>query len=161
MSEGRWGIALLLVLSVAGVARAEQPGAKTEGTGDDKTRWAAPKVEAPVLPAQPVKARPLAETPTAPRGYLTLQAVSTKDGEAVIKTADGTRLLKPGDPLGTDVVKEVAEGLIVLQRPAQPGRQGGESTVVVRFDAQGRPQVRIYYAEDPTPVEPPETHGAR
>jgi hypothetical protein len=95
------------------------------------------------------------------RGYMTLEAVSTKDGEAVIKTADGTRLLRPGDPLGTDVVKAITEGVIVLERRAQPGRPGGESTVVVRFDARGRPKVQIYYAEDPTRVEPPESRRAR
>jgi hypothetical protein len=74
-----------------------------------------------------------------------------------VKTADGTRSLKPGDPLGSDVVKAVEEGLLVLERPAVPGRPGGKATVVVRFDAQGRPSVRIYHEEDPTRVEPRET----
>jgi hypothetical protein len=95
---------------------------------------------------------PPASAKTSP--YLSLRAVSLADGEARVQTADGALTLRPGDLLGTDVVRAVDTGVIVLDRKAAPGAKGGDARVVVRFDGQGKPSVRIYHTEDPTRVEP-------
>jgi hypothetical protein len=85
--------------------------------------------------------------------YLGLRAMSVADGEARIQTKDGVRTLRAGDLLGRDVVHAIDTGVLVLERKAAPGAKGGDARVVIRFDAQGKPTVRIYHLEDPTRVE--------
>ncbi len=122
------------------------------------TRWARPDEEAPSLSSGDVKARVVEPSATeAKSGYAGLRALATAEGEARLQLADGEqRTLRPGDQLGADVVQAVDEGLLVLFRPQQGGRAGGESTVVIRFDTQGHPSVRVYYTSDPVPAAPPE-----
>lgn len=151
---------LLGVLAAARVARAQEPPPPPapEAAAGEGAQWRAPETLPPVLPKGPVKMRPPvadAKAAAAPSRYASLLAVSTKDGEAILKTLQGDVTVRPGDALSGDTVKAVAEGMLVLRRPAVPGKPGGESTVVLRFDAQGKPSVRIYYAGDPTPAEPP------
>jgi hypothetical protein len=47
----------------------------------------------------------------------------------------------------------VDTGVLVLDRKAAPGAKGGDARVVIRFDGQGKPSVRVYHVEDPTRVE--------
>jgi len=119
-------------------------------------KWVQPEYVAPTTPSGPVRAR--LAPPPARRGaaspYLTLRALSTKEGEARIQTADGPRTLRRGDRLGEDVVKDVDENVLVLFRPGAPDRPGGDLTVVLRFGPGGQPSVRIYHTEDPTRVAP-------
>lgn len=124
---------------------------------DPNVRWAPPPAAAPQLPTGPVRAPRDVSTPTPSARtslYLSLRAVSLADGEARVQTADGALTLRPGDLLGTDIVRAVDTGVIVLDRKAAPGAKGGDARVVVRFDGQGKPSVRIYHMEDPTRVEP-------
>lgn len=158
----------LLFLAAAGgaaAAVAQEPSPSPSGVPQDvgdgtQTRWAQPEFIPPTAPTGPVKARlvppPTPRTQTSP--YLGMRALSTKEGEARLQTGDGPRTLRPGDRLGADVVKAVDEGLLVLFRPAAPGRPGGDATVVMRFDAAGQPSVRIYHTEDPTRAEPRQVH---
>ena len=147
-------IVTALLLVGGGSAWAQVP-VPTEN--DPNAQWAQPPVEAPRLPSGRVAARrdtaaPAVSGTASP--YLSLRAVSVTDGEARVQTADGALTLRPGDRLGTDVVRAVDTGVIVLDRKAAPGAKGGDARVVVRFDGQGKPAVRIYYTEDPTRVEP-------
>jgi hypothetical protein len=86
-----------------------------------------------------------------------MTARSVVEGEARVVLADVERVVRPGDLLGGDTVRSVAEGLIVLDRPAAAGQAGGPATVVVRFEADGRARVRVYHEQDPTPVKAPRT----
>lgn len=156
----RCSLRILAALFLAAVGvHAEEPlkpptdPAPREGT---QTKWARPEPTSPSAPSLPVKARlepaPAPHRQTSPD--VTLRALSTKEGEAQLQTPEGPRTLHPGDRLGTDVVKAVGEGLLVLFRPATPGQPGSDATVVMRFDAAGQPSVRIYHSEDPTRPEP-------
>jgi len=155
-------IVAVLMLVAVGV-RAEEPPESTSGPASGsrdgtQTQWARPEPIPPSAPSVPAKARldpaPVSRSHSGP--YLTLRALSTKEGEAHLQTAEGPRALRPGDHLGTDVVKAVGEGLLVLFRPATPGRPGSDATVVIRFDAAGQPSVRTYHTEDPTRPQQPE-----
>lgn len=122
------------------------------------TQWARPADAEPSLPGEEVAAPATAATPSSTAktsGHAGLKALATSEGEARLELADGEeRTLRPGDKLGADVVQAVGEGLLVLVRPEQG--TAGASTVVVRFDAQGRASVRVYSSSDPTAVAPPE-----
>ncbi len=144
----------VVVASLAATVSAQTPS-PSPGSGSE-TRWVRPEPVPPPSGTRLAKAPPV--IPPANRGpaspYLGLRALSAKEGEMSLQTAEGRRTLRPGDRLGEDVVKAVDEGLLVLQRPAAPGRPGGEATVVVRFDAKGQPTVRVYHTEDKSAVEP-------
>lgn len=84
------------------------------------------------------------------------RALPSPPGTLRLLFPDGERTLRPGDRLGSDVVRTAADGLLVLDRPPIASRTGGGATVVVRFDAGGQPRMRVYHVEDPTPVNPPE-----
>jgi hypothetical protein len=82
------------------------------------------------------------------------RAVRTRRDEAIVRFLDGERTLRPGDPFGEAVVREVDEGLIVLDRPALASHPGGAARIVIRFDASGTPSIRTIHEKDPTRVEP-------
>ncbi len=84
-----------------------------------------------------------------------MKAITLVEGEARVTVAAGERVLRPGDLLGADTVRSVAEGVIVFDRPAVAGQAGGPATVVVRFEANGQTRVRVVYEQDPTPVQAP------
>lgn len=107
------------------------PAFKTERVPFRRAETAARAAEAP-LPA-----------------LLRLRALETKAGEAVVELDRQRLTLKPGDRVGTDVVRVADEGLLVLDRPAVAGHSEGAATVVVRFDPMGRPRVRIMYEQAP------------
>ena len=140
----------------AGLAAADEPPAPPAGEAP-KVEWTQPAVAPAHLPSRPVASRPekaALPDPAKPSPYLALRAVSFGDGEARIQFGEGQRTLRAGDLLGRDVVHAVDTGVLVLDRKAAPGAAGGDARVVIRFDAQGKPTVRIYHSEDPTRVEP-------
>jgi hypothetical protein len=150
---------LLALLLMAGReslgAQAEPPAAPADEA--PKAEWTEPAAAPSQFPSRPVRSRPDKATPPDPAKasrYLALRAVSLVEGEAKIQTTDGLRTLRPGDLLGRDVVHAVDTGVLVLERKAAPGAAGGDARVVIRFDGQGKPTVRIYHVEDPTRVEP-------
>jgi hypothetical protein len=148
-------VALMLAAAPESVA-AQAPPADEPGV-----QWAEPATVPPELPSGPVGSLPDTAPPAnpgRPSPYLGLRALSISEGEARIQTRDGARTLRAGDLLGRDVVKAVDTGVLVLERKAAPGAKGGDARVVIRFDAQGKPTVRIYHVEDPTRVEPRPTN---
>jgi hypothetical protein len=150
---------IAVALLVAGGARsvaAQSPSPSPAAGEAPNVEWRQPPAAAPSLPSRPVGARPDKATPADPirvSRYLALRAVSLADGEARIQTGDGVRTVRPGDLLGGDVVHAIDTGVLVLDRKAPPGAPGGDARVVIRFDGQGRPTVRIYHTENPTRVE--------
>ena len=84
-----------------------------------------------------------------------VRAVSTRAGEATVVLGGGTqRVLRVGDAVGADVVKAIDAGRIVLSRSGGPAG-GGDATVIVTFDAQGRGRVRVFSTQDPSSTVPP------
>jgi len=131
----------------------------TDGAGEQKL--AQPEVTPP--PSGPLAARS-ARPHTVPGTGIAptdgplkgVRALSSQAGEMRLLFPDGERTLRPGDRLGTDVVRTVGESLLVLDRPSIASLPGGGAMVVVRFDAAGQPRMRVYHVEDPTPVNAPE-----
>ena len=81
-----------------------------------------------------------------------VRAREVRSGQARLVLADGERTVRPGDLVGTDVVRSVEPGCITLGRPLP---DGGEALVVVRFDESGNGRVRILYENDPKPAVAP------
>ena len=81
-----------------------------------------------------------------------VRARDVRSGQARLVLATGERTIRPGDIVGTDVVRSVEPGCITLGRPLP---EGGEALVVVRFDESGSGRVRILYENDPKPVVAP------
>jgi hypothetical protein len=139
------------------------PGGPPRPAGGEgaEEKWDRPEVQPPDTSRKLVKApsRPETAAPTAasaagaPGG---VRLVRMSPGEALVVVGGAEQSLREGDRLGSDVVRAVGDGVIVLDRPAVPGQPGGEAIVVMRFDASGQPTVRVYHAEDPTPVNAPE-----
>jgi hypothetical protein len=101
------------------------------------------------VPASGTKPDPSASSKGA--GLLqTLRAVRLKDGEAQVLVEGVPRTLRPGDTIGTDVVRRIDDTRLVLARPQSRGGKGGEATLTVSFGPSGTPRVRIYTMQDPT-----------
>jgi len=81
-----------------------------------------------------------------------VQAREVKAGRARLLLASGLRTVRPGDLIGSDVIRSIEPGRILL---ARRGPDGNEATVVVSFDAAGRGRVRVYFGADPSAVAPP------
>ena len=81
-----------------------------------------------------------------------VQARAVKSGEARLALSDGERTVHPGDHIGSDVVKSIELGRIVLTRTLAGG---DEAVVVVSFDSAGRGRVRLYSGKDHSAVLPP------
>jgi hypothetical protein len=96
---------------------------------------------------------------TATRGYSGslngVRALEIGDGRARLVLAGGERVVVPGTVIGTDTVKSITPGRIVLRRSAQEA-EGGDAFVIVSFDAQGRTVVHVVAAKDPTAQAPAE-----
>ena len=152
--SNRLSAGILAALLAAG---AQGAGAQTPPGEEPRVEWAEPASAPPQLPSRLVGSRPDPDPPANPArsgSYLGLRALSIADGEARLQTKDGLRILRAGDRLGRDVVRAVDTGILVLERAAAPGTPGGDARVVIRFDAQGKPTVRIYHVLNPTLVEP-------
>ncbi len=74
-----------------------------------------------------------------------VQSRQIRSGEARLLVGGAERVVHPGDLIGTDVVKSIEPGRVLLTRALG---DGDEVTVVVSFDAAGRGRVRIYSAKD-------------
>lgn len=78
-----------------------------------------------------------------------VRVLSIAQGQARVSLASGERVVRPGDVIGSDLVKTVDSQRIVLVRGATTERPGGEALVVISVDAQGRSRVRVYAAASP------------
>jgi hypothetical protein len=74
-----------------------------------------------------------------------LRALRLKEGEAQVRIGTQVRTLRPGDRIGTDVVRRIEDTQIVLSRPEG---NGAESRVVIDFDGAGVARVRIFMTQD-------------
>jgi hypothetical protein len=79
------------------------------------------------------------------------RVLSIVAGEARVLLATGERVLRPGDVVGTDTVKTITPGRIVLTRSTA---EGGAGLVVVSVDGQGRTRLRVYLTKEPGAVPP-------
>lgn len=94
------------------------------------------------VPASP---RPSAVSSADAGSLKGMRALSVGSGEARVALGSEQRTLRPGDVVAGDLVKAIGDGRIIL---ARPDALGGESTVVVTFDAQGRALVRVISLRD-------------
>jgi hypothetical protein len=101
------------------------------------------------------KAAPTAASRTHEGSLKGLQALQIGDGEARLILAGGERVVTPGTVIGTDTVKSITPGRMVLRRMAAES-EGGEGIVIVSFDAQGKTQVQVFATKDPTAKVPRE-----
>jgi hypothetical protein len=85
-------------------------------------------------------------------GLKGIRAIATRPGDATVIVGGVQRVLRVGDRIGNDAVKAIDSGRIVLSRSAGAG---GDATVVITFDAQGRGRVRIFSVHDATARVPP------
>jgi hypothetical protein len=96
--------------------------------------------------ALPGRQNPRRQAPSATRGLNGMRAISITNTEARITSAEGIpRTLRPGDSIEGDTVREIGDRRIILRRPDP---KGGESTVIVTFDGQGRAVVRVISLHD-------------
>jgi hypothetical protein len=96
------------------------------------------------IPASP---RPSAPTSADAGALKDLRVLWVGAGEAQVSLLGAARRLRPGDVIAGDVVRSIGDGRLVL---ARADRDGGESTVVVAPDAQGRVSVRVISVRDRT-----------
>ncbi len=82
-----------------------------------------------------------------------IKALEIGDGKARLVLGGSERLVTPGTVLGTDTVKSVTPGRIVLKRVA-PEAEGGDAIVIVTFDPRGRTRVQVFASRDPTTRAP-------
>ena len=114
----------------------------------------------PAGPVGPVRAAfKRTPAPAATRTYegslKGMQAVQIGDGEARLVLGGGERVVTPGAVIGTDTVKSITPGRMVLRRAASEA-EGGDGIVIVTFDAQGRTRVQVFATKDPTAKAPRE-----
>lgn len=144
-----------VLLLVTGAAGAEEPQQPPPGSNLSWQSPPAPSADTGprrvAFREEPRKPRPSASPHSGPlKG---LRAVSLKEGEARVALGGSERVLRPGDAIGTDVVKSIEPGRMVLARTTP---ELGEALVIVTFDAQGRPRVRVFATRDPSSRVPPE-----
>lgn len=163
-------LALAVVVSIAAVGAA----------GDERAPASRPRSSASPAPAPDgasweragaaTISRPPASRPVAgavPRrtesrvameagGWHGARAVQLKEGEARLIVGDAPLHLRPGTPVGSDVVKSIGTDRIVLLRGVTASNPAGSATVVVTFDARGQGRVRVYWLSDPAAAVPRE-----
>jgi hypothetical protein len=137
--------------AVAGFAQSPAPEA-TPSPQPGQTVMTQPV--APSGPAGPVRAgfRPTsgaASTRTYEGSLKGVRAIQIGDGEARLVLGGGELVVTPGTVIGTDTVKSISPGRIVLRRVASDD-EGGEGIVIVSFDSQGRTRVQVFAPKDPT-----------
>jgi hypothetical protein len=84
-----------------------------------------------------------------------VKALEIADGRARLLLGGVERVVTPGSVIGTDTVKSITPGRIVLTRVA-PDEQGGQALVFVTYDEQGRTRVMVVASRNPmsrAPVE--------
>ena len=82
------------------------------------------------------------------------RAIRIGEDEATLVIQGVTQVVKIGDQIGTDLVKSISPGRMVLLRPASAGAAAGESIVIVQFDPQGRTQILVLASRDTTAKAP-------
>jgi hypothetical protein len=151
----------LCLCFVASALTAQEPTARPspEPRGGAPIRWEQPKPIPPEPGPRTVaapRASPTAALPAKNLGSLTgVQALRIIDGEARLVLGGAERVVIPGAVLGTDSVKSITPGRIVLTRRA-PESEGGDAFVIVTFDALGRTRVQVFATKDPTARIPAE-----
>jgi len=151
---------LVLAMATAGLAagderpKASSPVVQVPAQGGGGGVQAVPGSPPPVLPPSgPKPARAARDlTPPAPladRSKAPLRALSVAQGEATLEIDGRREVVRPGSLLGRDIVKAVAPGRLVLDRPAEPG-QTGPALVIVTFDEAGRGKTRVFWTTDPS-----------
>src|SRR5262245_47630741 len=126
---------------------AQQPTPSPSPSGLELKRAPMPPVTTGTVTATAPGPRPSLGTSADAGALKELRAVSVGSGEARVSLRGAARTLRPGGVIEGDVVKAIGDGRIVRARP-EPG--GGESTVGVAFDAQGRASVRVIGLRDRT-----------
>jgi hypothetical protein len=97
---------------------------------------------------------PAAETTSRHEGALKgINALEIGEGKARLVLGGSERVVTPGAVLGTDTVKSITPGRMVLKRVA-PDAEGGDAIVIVTFDGQGRTRVQVFASRDPTTRAP-------
>jgi hypothetical protein len=150
-------LAVLGILhSATAVAENPQPAASPEPRIEEFHPKALPADDSPPAPIARAGGPTLdpSRNSVGAGGLGGLRALTLADGEARVSFEGTERTIRVGDALGTDVVRRIEEGRIVLLRPADS--KAGEATVVVSFDATGRARVRVYSTLDPTRTVPRE-----
>jgi hypothetical protein len=136
--------------------RAQGSGDRARATDDRPPAPAAvserAKAPEPTLSPGPAAGRP-PQTKAAPPAP-NLRALATAEGEAHLIVDGAPRTVRPGDQVGSDVVKSISPGRMVLVRPAS--RTRSEALVIVTFDAKGLGQSVVLWTKDPATRTPPE-----
>jgi hypothetical protein len=159
-------IAALLVVVVAASPRVEaqesdprkagvvtRPGGNPSGAAVIMAVPSPPPLDNAPRPATAPARGPARNRDSAATSALTgVQAREIRSGLARLVLASGPRTVHPGDVIGTDVVRSIEPGRILL---ARTGPDGQEATVVVSFDDAGRGRVRVLFGSDPTAVAAP------
>lgn len=141
---------LVPAICLSGLAHAQTP-APSPTPAADGTVVVRPQI--PPLDAVSKTARlpgsPRASTgSTADAGSLKeVRAISIGSGEARLLVAGAPRTVRAGQSLLGDVIRAIGDGRIVLARAESTG---GQSVVVMSFDAQGRATVRVIALQDRT-----------
>jgi hypothetical protein len=127
------------------------------GGGLEAVRGAPPPLVPPSGPTQ-IEARihPPAGIPRPEAGLVALKAVSMAEGEAMLEVEGERQTVRAGARLLQTIVKSVAPGRLVLERPRSGARATGQELVVVTFDEAGRAQTRVLWTVDPTAPAAPE-----
>jgi hypothetical protein len=118
------------------------------GDGVEPVAGAPPPV-APSLETRPVRATlgPAPPSSRASTARSSLRALSMTDGEATLEL-DGVReIVGPGSRLGSDTVKSVSPGRLVLDRPATGKKPA--ALVIVTFGEGGRAKEQVFWTADP------------
>jgi hypothetical protein len=142
-----------------GLAEAAAPPSPTPSPSASPKRpemiQASPKV---IMGTGPVRsaAEPPASGPGRYDGSLSgVKALEIADGRARLLLGGVERVVTPGSVIGTDTVKSITPGRIVLTRVA-PDSEGGQALVFVTYDEQGRTRVLVVATKNPmnrAPVE--------
>jgi hypothetical protein len=163
-------LGLVGLAAVAGVAGAEEPGSprerpktatavstRVEGGGGLEAVRGAPPPLAPPPGRTRIEARvePPAGIPRRVAALVGLRAVSMAEGEATLEVEGQRQTVRAGTRILQAIVKSVAPGRLVLERPQSDATATGKELVVVTFDEEGQARTRVLWTVDPTaPVAP-------
>jgi hypothetical protein len=112
---------------------------------------APPPEAAPWLASAPARGRSRDRDSAGEAAFQGLVAREVKAGQARVAWNGGDRIVRPGDVLGTDRVRSIEPGRIVLERGSSAG---SGDLVVLRLDALGHARVRVYSVADPAVPAP-------
>lgn len=141
-------LVFLLVPATAAFVAADGPPPGGDGSPKHELVWLQPPPIPPVASRGPIRARLGGDmrAPAALSGELAgLRAVSLREGSAVIALAGATRPVRPGERIGSALVKAIGADRVVLEMPDGSGEPGTKAaTLVVTFGPGGEARVRTY-----------------